>query len=60
MVSLNDDRYLLLGGMDGLGLLDVFPDNTNLSVEDASMLHALESATRKDLWTGEAYVQTGL
>ena len=57
LVPLNEDRYLLLGGMDGLGLLDIFPDNGTLSVQDASMLHALESAARKDLWTGEAYVR---
>ena len=56
IVPLLDDRFVLMGGMDGLGVLDIFPDNSTLSVEDASMLHALEGATRRDLWAGEAYV----
>lgn len=56
MVPLMDDRYLLLGGTDGMGFLDVFPDNDCIAIGENLMLHPLEGAKRRDLWTGEASV----
>ena len=56
LLPLLDDRFILIGDMDGLGVLDVFPSKSSLSVEDPSISHALEGTTRRDLWTGEAYV----
>jgi hypothetical protein len=57
LVSLCDDRYLLLGGLDGLGMLDIFPDKTQINADDPVITHPLEAAKRRELWTGEAYVE---
>ncbi|KAG8802115.1 hypothetical protein FRB91_010667 [Serendipita sp. 411] len=57
LISLLDDRYLLLGGPDGLGFLDVFPENQLMAADSDSIVHPLEGAKRRDIWTGEAIYQ---
>lgn len=56
LVPLVDERYLLLGSTEGMGVLDIFPEKDVQSTEDPLMLHPLEGAKRRHLWTGEAFV----
>ncbi|KAG8829539.1 hypothetical protein FRC17_006423 [Serendipita sp. 399] len=57
LVPILDDRYLLLGGPDGLGFLDIFPENQLIAADSDSIVHPLEGAKRRDIWTGEAIYQ---
>ncbi|PVG00490.1 hypothetical protein CPB86DRAFT_773734 [Serendipita vermifera] len=60
LVSLCDDRYLLLGGLDGLGMLDIFPERAQVNTDDSVISHPLEAAKRRELWTGESIYQMNL
>lgn len=60
LLPLLEDRYLLIGSDDGLGMLDVFPESESLALENGSVLHALEAAKRRDVWTGESIYQLNL
>lgn len=53
LVPLLDDRYLLVGSSEGLGVVDIFPESEPFNAENSTLLHALEGAKRKEMWTGE-------
>jgi hypothetical protein len=52
-----DDRYLIIGSAEGVAVLDIFPETESISADDSTLLHALEGAKRKDMWTGERSVE---
>lgn len=57
LIPLMDDRLLIIGSSEGAAVLDIFPENESLSADNNSaLLHALEGAKRKDMWTGERFV----
>lgn len=57
LVPLMDDRYLIIGSAEGVAVLDIFPETESISADDSTLLHALEGAKRKDMWTGERSVE---
>lgn len=57
LLPILSDRYLLIGNSDGLGMLDVIPENEPLSADaNVGYVHALEAAKRRDVWLGEGCV----
>jgi hypothetical protein len=48
------NNYVLIGDSEGLGVLDVIPEDGPISAEaNVAYIHALEAAKRRDLWFGE-------
>jgi len=54
LLPLPGTHFLLLGGSEGLGMLDIIPEDGPISAEaNVAYVHALEAAKRRDLWFGD-------
>jgi hypothetical protein len=54
LLPLPTSHYILIGDYEGLGMLDIFPEDDPISAEaNVAYIHALEAAKRRDLWFGE-------